>query len=1007
MFRLITGKAGAGKTGKIFDEISLAVREGREGSYLLVPELFSYEAQRELSCACGDSLSLYAHVTTFTDLSRQISNEVGGSAVPYMDEGGRLLCMSLALRELQKSDALSYFKNNAHRSEIAQMMLGAVDKMKESAITPKMLLEIMPNLDESLSSKISDLVCVAEKFDEIVFEGHADPADRLRILSQQIENSSLSDKNTFYLDGFTGFTESEYAVLYALLRKGVNMVVCLTLDRFDDENPEFALPRSTAHRLKRMAEELSCDFIAERYTHYSDEPEHSFICCSGMMEECEYAAVKTLELIRDENCRFRDIAIAVRGFEEYRSTLESTFEKFSIPLYTARKQPIASKPLSMFISSAYETILNGFAVDDVISLLGTGLTDLDYSSCDALSEYLFKWNLREGHWRQEKDWYLHPDGYGREYTDDTYTALNKINSYRRVVGNALVRFADASNEAETVRDHAFALAELIEKMHVSKHMNDSEAQLWDICISALEQMEAILGDKAMETDEFYRLFMLMLSKYDTGSIPDSVDSVSAGDFDRMRRRHIKHLIVLGASDERLPASGLEDSLFSDDELEMLQNNNLEFGGNLEDNLYREFSLIYNCFSLPEKKLFFAYSGRPSYLIHAGDDVAKYIPVKPPEIKPVERGGLSRQSVRSLYGDKLFISASRADKFYSCKYSYFCQYGLKAKPFKSANFSYSEIGTFVHYVLENVAKEVAASGGFKNTDDDTVIAITRKHIDEYVLNQLGGMQDKNERFAFLFKRIENDTFRIVLDTAAELRKSDFVPCEFELDFSGSDNYSYLPLNDGNDSLNLTGIADRVDVWENDGKKFMRVVDYKTGIKKFSLSDIWYGNGMQMLLYLYALACEEDIVPAGVMYVPARSKYISLKSAPEGDTLQKERTNAMRRSGIVLDSYGVPDAWENGEDKIYEPRKPVMNLEQFDLLTQHMTGRLSQMAESIRNGDICADPYRKGSEDTACRNCDFFLSCGFADGENGENIRNLKKLSPEDVWDRIREEVNADE
>ena len=72
MLRLIIGKAGAGKTGAIIEEIRQAVAAGRGGSMLLVPEQYSHEAERELCRVCGDALSLCGEVFSFTGLARRV-----------------------------------------------------------------------------------------------------------------------------------------------------------------------------------------------------------------------------------------------------------------------------------------------------------------------------------------------------------------------------------------------------------------------------------------------------------------------------------------------------------------------------------------------------------------------------------------------------------------------------------------------------------------------------------------------------------------------------------------------------------------------------------------------------------------------------------------------------------------------------------------------------------------------------------------------------------------------
>ena len=98
---------------------------------------------------------------------------------------------------------------------------------------------------------------------------------------------------------------------------------------------------------------------------------------------------------------------------------------------------------------------------------------------------------------------------------------------------------------------------------------------------------------------------------------------------------------------------------------------------------------------------------------------------------LERGRLSPAGVERLYGRKLRLSASRIESFSSCRFSYFCQYGLKAKPYEPAGFQPPEIGTFMHAVLEDVARQVKELGGFPNLDDEQVKSLTAASVENYV------------------------------------------------------------------------------------------------------------------------------------------------------------------------------------------------------------------------------------------------------------------------------------
>jgi len=1102
MLTLYLGKAGTGKTGAVIAEIKKAVEEKKGRRIMIVPEQYSHEAERELAEACGDSLSLYAEVLSFTALARKLSAQLGGAAAEYLDKGGRLLCMAQTLSNV--GGRLRIYSAAAGRAELQDMLLTAVDELKMACISAEKLYETGSDCEGSLGDKLWDLALIAEGYDAVVANGHADPADRLTVLAEQIADGGLGADTHVYVDGFLDFTAQQRNILRAMLSAGVELSVCLTVDNNDEDSEIFQLSRREAQRLMAAAQELdveisvrsfektaekpdSLDFYAENLFSYapasfSGETAVKLWTAESLSAECEFAAARCLELVRDEGCRWRDIAIAVRGFEDYRATLESVFSHYGVPLFTTRKSALPEKPLPLLISLAYELLEGGWDIDDMISYLHTGLTGLSSEECDLLEGYIFKWQLRGWAWEKDEPWRQHPDGFGAEYDEESRARLNEINRLRRRIAEPLLKLKERSEAGDSALSQAQALAEYFEDMELAatlekradqlmdggrEELAAEYQQLWDIVVSALEQCAAILGGSPMNRAEFGKLFQLMLSKYDVGTIPVALDRVSAGDFDRMRRRSIKHLIVLGASDDRLPRTQESGGMFSDMERQRLLEKDIDLGGGGEWELWREFSLIYSCLTLPSCSLDLCLSlsdaegeaQRPAYVyrraenifnikrtavdmaqvrcsapspalsfaaqsLRGGDSRAKdaaayFLETQPQRFAALERaaslsrGRLSREAVRSLYGSKLKLSASRIDKFASCRFAYFCQYGLKAKPYEPAQFKPPEIGTFMHYVLENLARQVQEKGGFAKVSDAQLDVICQYWVDEYVKNELNDFQEKSRRFIYLFKRICRDVQQVVRDMAQELRRSDFVPLSFELDFSRADLIPPVELGEDDAQLNLTGIADRVDGWVHEDKLYLRVVDYKTGKKKFSMSDLWYGMGLQMLLYLFALQqggeklYGREIVPAGVMYVPARNAMLSAQQDISTDEAEQQRLDSLRRSGLVLDDGKVIEAWERGEDKRFIPVKlegrnkgeSLASLERLGLLSRHIKDTLGDMAKELRAGSIAADPYYRTQQENACALCDYFDACHFVHGENGEQCRFMPRLRSDEVWRRL--------
>lgn len=1100
MLRLLLGKAGTGKTAAVIEEIKRAVDRCEGKRLYIVPEQYSHEAERELCRSCGDRLSLFAETLSFTGLARRVMARQGGGALPLLDKGGRLLCMALALESV--GPRLKVYPAARRKAELQAMLLRAVDELKSACVSSDMLLEAAARFDDSLGDKLSDMALVLEGYGAVVGNGHADPADRLSLLADMIPKSDIDGDTYVYIDGFIDFTRQERELISALLRKGAQLCVCLTVDSLDGSSEIYELSRRAARSLRRAAVEAGAevrvetmeaasreadalDFFADNMFSYSDtrfEGDGSAVQlfrAEGMAAECELAAARCIELARDEGCRWRDMAVAVRGFEDYRGTLESVFRHYGVPLYTARRSDLLSKPLPAMIAAAYDTVLGGWAVADVISYMRTGLAGLDSRECDILESYIYKWQLRAGDWRRRGDWRQHPEGYGHDHDDETTARLAEINELRRRLAGPLLRFSERAEQAETASGQAAALAGLLEQLHLPETLAARSAelealgretlaaeyrQLWELCVSALEQCAAILGESELDAEEFGRLFMLVLSQYDIGTIPVSLDRVSAGDFDRNRRRHIKHLIVLGADDQRLPMSEDSAGVFSQDERRRLLELDIDLSGGGEDELWREFSLIYHTLTLPSESLTLCCplsdsegaERRPSFVFNragalfgisapraelselrmsapapalslaamglrgggVGRAALEYFERAQPErckalraAAEMTRGRLSPKAVELLYGKRLRLSASRIDRFSSCRFAYFCQYGLRAKPYEPAGFTPPEIGSFMHYVLEKTAAAVKGRGGFGKVSDGELRELCSGFVEQYVREELNDFLEKSPRFVYLFRRLSRDVRQVVEDMAAELRRSDFEPLDFELDFANASDIPPIELGEGEERMTLSGIADRVDGWVHEGKLYLRVVDYKTGKKQFSLSDIWYGMGLQMLLYLFALeqsGAERyglETVPAGVMYIPARDPLIPLTSAAELSELEERRQEQKRRSGLVLNEAALIEAWERGEEKRYIPVKPkrgklsdeaLASAERLGLMQRHIKRDLREMAKQLRRGSIAADPFYRSQQENACLNCDYFDACHFSDGENGESSRYMPKLSADKVW-----------
>lgn len=1105
MLKLVLGPAGSGKTSLITNEIRKKVMLREGGIFMLVPEQYSHEAERELCSVCGDSLSLYAEVLSFSRLAVRAFQETGTGGKALLDKGGRLLCMALALNEI--SSRLKLFSSAKNKAELTSSLLQTITELKTACVGSDDLIRAASSAGKGLSEKLLDLALCLDAYDAVLSQGSADPADRLIRLAQTIGQSSIGAEGPVYIDGFTDFTGAELLVIRELLRRNADLTVCLTCDGLYGDSEHFEPSRRAANTLLRYARDLGVEtellspdtaagkaapllFFDEKLYCYTSETRENENGCISIVKadshrsECEMAAAKCLALVRERLCRYRDIAVAVRGFDSYSAALEEAFRFYNVPLFAARRGSILQKPVAALISDAFEVIFGGWEADAVLSYMKTGLTGTAREDRDLLESYVETWDVRGSMWTRKKPWSMHPGGFAMEQTEESEELLKKIDSIRLAISSPLAELSENGKKAGTAAEQAQALSSFLAAIKLPETLEEKSkeleisgqslaateyAQLWDIVCGSLEQSAAILGEASMTQEQFSKLYLQTLSQYDVSAIPVSLDRVSAGDMDRMRRRNIKHLIILGASDDRLPLTDQSGGILSDEEREELSALGLALGG-VSDGLSRELSLIYNCVTLPSETLTLSYcaqsengsAARPSFLITRAallfglkEETAELNRIRLAAPEPAfllaasgaedkasllaytyfsgtesgnqrletlgrkaeqKRGELSNGAVRALYGERLSLSPSRTDAYSACRFSYFLRYGLKLGESERAGFEAPELGTFMHFVLENTAGDIAKGPGFKNITSEETDALVDKYTELYVAEKLGGFEDKSPRFVYLFGRLRPSVRRVVKDMVRELSRSDFAPVDFELKLGPGGELPAVRIGDGNNELYINGVADRVDGYFRDGRLYLRIIDYKTGKRSFSLSDVWYGMGMQMLLYLFALEQEGEkrygapIVPAGVLYVPARDAIISANGDLTDEELEALKMKARRRSGLILDDCSVISAMESSDSPEYIPLSfkkdgtlssdSLASPEQFKELHAHVDRRLLELSENLSGGRIEASPYYRSEQDNACLWCPYGPVCRF--DEKNDKIRYLSKLKPADFWSRLEDE-----
>lgn len=1083
MLHLVLGTDWTANRDYILDQLRKDVAQEKQGRILMVPELISHETERRLCAVAGDTASRFAEVLSFTRLAKRVADGMGRTAEECLDQGGRVVAMACAARQLHSR--LKTYASLETKPEFLTGLIDAVDEFKRCCISAADLAAAAQQSQGTLAQKLEELALLLESYDALCALGKRDPRDLETQLLEQLEQCDFAQKHVFYIDGFPDFTRQHLAIMEHLIRYAPSVTVSLNCDSIDSGLMAFEKAGDTASKLFRWAKnsgvEVQIHRVPERREVLQGMRRSLFqgqlaagsqhgalrvLHTEGMYDECLAAAEQVMTLVR-QGCRYRDITVVCCDMGSYEPLLKLVFRRCGIPLYLSGKEDILGKSVIATVVSAMDAALGNFEQRDVLRYLRSVLSPMDPDTCDLVENYAITWGIRGKRWLNT--WENHPDGLGAEWNDESEMLLERLNQARRTAIEPLAQLRLGFQNAKRLSDQVLALYQFLQEIRLEERLDelaqemDAQGdnrsaqilnQLWEILLGALEQLYDVLGDTKWDQDTFTRLFRLLLSQYDVGTIPPVLDAVQAGPITSMRCHQQRHLIVLGAQEGNLPGYSGSTGILSDQERVALRELGVPLTGGAMEGIQAEFAEIYGVFCGADETVSVSYSGgQPSFICRrladlaggeqsakptlgiaasdrteAGAYLARYEAAELAQQLGVEAdyhavcrrreyrlGCVERQQVANLYGKRLKLSASQVDCQAECRLSYFLKYGLKAKERKEATVDPAEFGTYVHAVLEQTGRRIMELGGFHRVTLEQTLEIAEGFSDAYAREHFEQLD--SQRLTYLFRRNSQEVRMIVEELWQELQESQFQPAGFEVGFGSDHGLAAIDIHGATMDAILRGFVDRVDTWQESGNDYYRVVDYKTGKKDFDYCDVFNGVGLQMILYLFALQEQgTDVVgtrpiPAGVQYFPARVPYISSDGRLTEEEAEQERRKERKRKGLLLKDEQVLQAMEPGD----EPKRLSYTVKKDGTLTGDLADRdqlkqlkayvfriLGQIVEEIASGNVEPNPYTRGTSHSACTFCPYDAICHRT---TVEGRRNYKSMTAQRFWEEIEKELNG--
>ena len=588
-------------------------------------------------------------------------------------------------------------------------------------------------------------------------------------------------------------------------------------------------------------------------------------------------------------------------------------------------------------------------------------------------------------------------------------------------------------------------AALVEAVRTARGIPAAEeaAREWNVVMQLLNEMAHLLGGQGVTFAEYEDLFSLLLRSSDLGHIPQTLDAVVLASAGKMRLDAPDYVFVLGLAEGEFPCAPSETGLLTHADRDVLMAKQIDLPDCFENRVVREQVCVYKALTAPAKGLWLSWpKGQGKTLCAALEPIVEALHPAAPELElpdlaatpadaldtlggwpltDTERASLTEalrlpqtdaprglallqrmeedpprqvndlSALSGLLGQRLRISPSQLEKYYTCRYGYFLQYVLGLKPRRRAELSADQSGTLMHWVLQmaldphpDADNPCAGLAPFLELDDDAMAGLAGLLVDEYAKRYL---PEDTARFAYLLSRLKKSMTSLLCYLRDEQKQSCFHPAACELHIgSGEDAVpgQVYHLSDGR-TVQLVGTVDRADEWvEENGTRWVRVVDYKTGTKKLNLKEVYCGLDCQMLLYLFSLTRDKSgrftgAEPAGVLYLLA-------DPAPKTTNRQQAQQDVQYElDGLVRDEQKVFDAMDADETGRYLPfgyrngapspsqkdkRADIAKLNRIQL---HLDDLVTQMGQQLYDGQIAAEPLVAGAGRNPCVWCDYSFIC----------------------------------
>lgn len=1005
------GASGTGKSTQVYQDIlERAEKEPSRRFFIIVPDQFTMQTQKTLCCLSEHGGIMNVEVLSFDRLSHRIFEELGLMNLPRLDDTGKNLILRKVAADSEPQ--LTLLSANIRRVGYIAEVKSMISELAQYGILPDELGRLS-DLTEGrgrLSAKLKDIQILYQRYRDYIRDKYITTEESIDILVRNINRSELLSDSVVVFDGFTGFTPIQDKLLSELMLCTRQVIVTLLADKKEDLMPSddfgslFYLTAKTYQKLCRLAKENRINrdedvilikkpavrfcghtalahleqnlFRPGRIKRAECKGSVRLICCADPKKEADFICQTIRRMIRENGCCYRDFAVITGDLPTYGKILQECFDEHGIPLFLDQNTGLLFHPFFVFLLGLIHVVSADFSYESVMELLRTGYFDIEEETIDRFEQFIIKRGVRG-----KKKYQCRFSGTEQE------SELSAAEGVRIRLMEVLEPLLTTRRNARAYTEALYDICVILDIQKQLAAKADSFAaenmpakakeyeQVYAAVIGLFDQIHALL-EEDMSIEEYGEILKAGFAELRVGSIPQSVDQVTAGDLERTRLKPVKVLFIAGVNDGIIPGHGTGGGYLSDLERSLLAELGTELAPTPRQKAFEERLYLYMNMTQPTQKLILSYAEtdvqggaiRPSYLVRAvknlfSDAQTEYI--KEQEafsllesresgllllsrlMREYAAGILSTGSEewehflalsKAFYGEKEFVTIV-SSAFYEYQSIPLSQktaealYGsiLRTSVSRLEQFAACAYAHFIKYGLrlkdeENYQFETVDLGNLYHDALYRFGMFLEKHgytWFEYPESAAEAFVDetvddfaKSCHYEVLYDTARNEAIK---ERTKQILKTSISSLSYQLKKGMFEPVCYeLPFSYMDDPQ-LYGKIDRMDIAKRGQNVYVKVLDYKSGAHSFDPARLFFGLDLQLAVYLNAAVIREqmlypdkEVIPSAVFYYQIMDPIVE-EAAPESEEERNQRIlKELRVQGLILEDDAVLESLDASKD-----------------------------------------------------------------------------------------------